>query len=86
MIRARRQGCPRDSEGFLLAESQNGVWMDELGTTEHANHAVLLVDDWSTYFTSTIAAGEAPDEESAFQRSAEQAALAMFIDAHNAGY
>ena len=79
-------GLPQRFRGFSVGRKPEWGWMDELGTTEHANHAVLLVDDWSTYFTSTIAAGEAPDEESAFQRSAEQAALAMFIDAHNAGY
>ena len=32
--------------------------MDELGTTEHAKHTVLITDDWASYFESIVGNNE----------------------------
>ena len=42
-------GLPQRIKEFSIGRQKTWGWMDELGTTEHAEHTVLMTYDWASY-------------------------------------
>ncbi len=76
--------------GYSIGSRPAWGWMQAPGTTEHAQHTLLLGDDWPQYFAEIVGAspsGEEADETTmAVARAAKASAAAIFVDAHNAGF
>ena len=60
---------------FSLGPEENLGWMQYLGTTEHHEHAVLVLQDWRKVFLEALGAAEStsPEEQESVEELVQSA-------------
>ena len=82
---------PQRYKGFSVGPQDTWGWFQNLCTTEHAAHEVVIFTDWHQEFcdlldTSPTNSGAAATTDDPVCQAARAAAVAAFVDAHNTSY